>query len=92
MVPGLDSDRVYIVDTSTDPLKPKIHKIIEPDEVRAAGVSSLHTAHCLADGNIMISTMGDPEGNARGNFVVIDGKDFKVTGTYLTEEKALDFG
>ncbi len=52
-----------------------------------------HTSHCLADGNIMISTIGDgPEGNARGNFVIIEGKNFNVTGTYLSSDKACEFG
>jgi len=46
----------------------------------------------LADGRVMVSTMGDREGNARGNFVFIDGKDVKVTGTYLEEKNALSFG
>ena len=30
IVPGLGSDRVYIVDVKTDPLNPKLDKVIEP--------------------------------------------------------------
>lgn len=36
----------------------------------------------------MISTMGDgPTNNGKGSFVVIDGKTWKVKGTYLTDPK-----
>ena len=57
------------------------------------GCSSPHTSHCLADGDIMISTMGDgPEGNAKGDFVLIDGKTFKIKGTYLDKDDKLAFG
>jgi len=45
-----------------------------------AKLQNLHTAHCLADGNIMISGMGDKEGDGKGGFALIDGKTLKVTG------------
>ena len=36
----------------------------------------------------MISCMGDgPEQNGRGSFILIDGKEFKVKGTYSKTEK-----
>ncbi len=92
VMPGLASDRVYIVDVTTDPIRPKIEAIVEPEELHKVKVGAPHTAHCLADGNIMISTMGDESGNAKGDFVLIDGKDFKVIGSYMKEDKKLDFG
>jgi len=81
--PCLKSDRIYIVDVS-DEKHPKLHKTIEPEELHKHGLSAPHTSHCLANGEIMISTMGDGKtGNAKGNFFVLDGKDdFKVKGTY----------
>ena len=47
-----------------------------------AGVSTPHTSHCLADGNIMISTLGDgPDKNGKGSFLMLDGETFNVKGT-----------
>lgn len=79
--PCLNSDRIYVVDTS-DERHPRLYKTIEPEELHALGLSSPHTSHCIPTGEIMISTMGDgPDGNARGQFVMLDGKnDFKVKG------------
>lgn len=31
-----------------------------------ANLTNLHSTHCLADGNIMISSMGDKDGNGKG--------------------------
>ena len=58
------------------------------------GVSIPHTTHCLPSGDVMISTMGDgPENNGKGAFVVIDGKTWKVKGTYgKNEEDIAPFG
>ena len=42
------------------PAQPKLHKVIEPDEiVRKTKLTAPHTVHCLADGRIMISMLGD---------------------------------
>jgi selenium-binding protein 1 len=88
ILPTLHSDRVYVVDTRTNPAAPSIHKTIEPAEVhKKAGVSMLHTSHCLANGQIMISTLGDVDGNPKGSFIMIDGKSFSVAGNW---EKAGD--
>lgn len=32
------------------------------------GLSTPHTSHCLANGQVMISAMGDPQGKAKGNY------------------------
>ena len=80
-MPGLGSDRVYIVDVKTDPLNPKLDKVIEPWDLHKHGVSTPHTTHCLADGNVMISTLGDgPEKNGKGSFLLLDGETFKPVG------------
>ena len=40
---------------------------VEPDKVKGiADISAPHTTHCLADGNIMISSIGDAKGNGKG--------------------------
>lgn len=39
-----------------------------------------HTSHCLPTGEIMISIMGDRQGNGKCDFVLVDGKTYKTTG------------
>jgi selenium-binding protein 1 len=80
IVPGLKSSRIHIVDTS-DSLAPKIHKVLEPDEVKKTGLSAPHTVHCLASGEIVISMLGDAEGNGPGGFLVLDDK-FNIKGRW----------
>ena len=42
-------------------------KVIESDELKSkAKLSFPHTSHCLANGQIMVSAMGDVDGNAKG--------------------------
>ena len=57
------------METGADPRAPSIHRVIEPTEMHeATGHAYPHTTHCLGSGEIMISTMGDPKGNAKGVF------------------------
>ncbi|XP_037039375.1 methanethiol oxidase-like [Bradysia coprophila] len=83
LFPCLNSDRVYIVDTS-DERQPQHYKTIEPEELHNLGLSSPHTTHCIPTGEVMISTMGDGlAGNGQGQFLMIDGKkNFTVKGKY----------
>ena len=61
------SSRIYAINTGTKPRAPTIAKVIEPDEMKkGTGLSTPHTTHCLGSGDIMISAMGDPQGNAKG--------------------------
>lgn len=57
-----------------------ILKTIEPSEVHALNVSTLHTTHCLPNGDVMISTMGDADGNGKGDFLLIDAEKGVVKG------------
>ena len=60
-------------------------QVIENEEmIESAKLKYMHTAHCLADGNIMISGMGGVKGEAKGGFALVDGKSLKVTGKYVT--------
>uniref|UniRef100_A0A915M3U2 Methanethiol oxidase n=1 Tax=Meloidogyne javanica TaxID=6303 RepID=A0A915M3U2_MELJA len=59
ILPCLNSSRIYIIDVTKDPKKPELTKTIEPKQLFDLGVGFPHTAHCLADGTIMISTLGD---------------------------------
>ena len=73
VIPGLRSSRIYIVDT-IKPTSPSIHKIIEPEEIKKHDLGSPHTVHCLADGNVMISFLGNANGEAPGGFLLLDSE------------------
>src|SRR4029077_18173654 len=79
ILPGLVSSRIHIVDTQ-NPSEPKLHKVIEPEEVvRKTKLTAPHTVHCLADGHIMISMLGDEKLNGPGGFLLLDEK-FDIAG------------
>lgn len=46
-------------------------------------VSTPHTTHCLASGQVMISTLGDRNDNNKGDFFLLDGKTFDVIGKFI---------
>ena len=82
ILPCLMSDRVYIVDMAKDPRAPVLHKTIEADSLHQLGLATPHTSHCLPSGEVMISTMGKPDGSGQGSFLMLDvAEDFKVKGT-----------
>lgn len=90
VLPGLRSSRIYIVDTE-DAKAPKIHKVIEPEVVKSkANLSAPHTVHCLADGTIVISMLGDAEGNGPGGFLQLN-QDFEVTGRWEADSRGMKF-
>lgn len=78
----------FVFDVGHDPRQPKLHKVIDGEVLRQHNVSAPHTAHCLADGNIMISTMGDAKGDAAGDFILFD-KKFDCIGTWTKGKKAI---
>ena len=81
VVPGIRSGRIHILDAA-NPRAMKLHKVIEPHEiVSRTNLSAPHTVHCLADGQIMISMLGDGQGNAPGGFLLLDEK-FDVAGRW----------
>jgi len=86
VLPALNSDFVYILDVVTDPRKPEIIKTIDADVLKSHNVTGPHTTHCLANGNIMISVMGDAEGYAKGDFILFDS-EFNCIGTWTKGEK-----
>lgn len=90
IVPGLKSGRIHVVD-ALDPRAPKLHTVIEPEEVRAkADLSAPHTVHCLADGTIMISMLGDGQGRGPGGFLLLDDA-FKVLGRWEREANGMRY-
>jgi methanethiol oxidase len=78
---ALRSSRVYVVDTATDPWAPSLHKVVDPTEIaEKTGLAYPHTSHCLASGDVMISCLGDPQGNAKGNGFLLLDSEFNVKG------------
>ena len=76
------------------PRAPTLHKAVEPEAVAAAtgGLSFPHTSHCLADGSIMVSTMGgDAAGAGKGSFVLLDGADLTVKGKWSETDTELGY-
>ena len=42
--------------------------MVESDEIKQkSGLMYPHTSHCLPNGDVMISALGDADGNAKGN-------------------------
>lgn len=90
VIPALRSSRIYILDTA-DAKAPKIHKIIEPEAIAAkTNLTAPHTVHCLANGQVMISMLGDKEGNAPGGFLLLD-ENFEIAGRWEHHADAMKF-
>ncbi|KAI0489414.1 hypothetical protein KFK09_029256 [Dendrobium nobile] len=83
ILPSLLSGRIYVVDVLTDPKAPALHKVVEPEDiVKETGLAYPHTSHCLASGDIMVSCLGDKDGNADGNGFLLLDSDFNVKGRW----------
>ncbi len=90
VIPGLVSGRIHVVDTA-DPRAPKLHKVIEPQEVVAkTKLTAPHTVHCLADGRIMLSMLGDEKGDGPGGFLLLDDK-FDIAGRWEASLKGMRY-
>lgn len=90
IIPGIRSSRVYVVDTQTA-RAPKIHKVIEPEELIAkTNLTAPHTVHCLANGQVMISMLGDGEGNGPGGFLLLD-ENFEIAGHWERKAETMRF-
>jgi methanethiol oxidase len=83
IVPGFRSSRIHILDVATDPRKPTIEKVIEPEEIIGeTGLSRPHTVHCMPGDNVVLSMLGDADGNATCGFAVLDSKTFEIKGRW----------
>uniref|UniRef100_A0A1I7SL85 Methanethiol oxidase n=3 Tax=Bursaphelenchus xylophilus TaxID=6326 RepID=A0A1I7SL85_BURXY len=77
LLPCLHSSNLYVIDTA-DPKDLKIHKTITHKDISHLNVSFLHTTHCMPSGDVMISTLGDNEGNRKCDMILLDSKTFEV--------------
>ncbi len=90
ILPGLLSSRIHIVDTA-DPRRPRLFKVIEPEEVvRKSRLTGPHTVHCLPDGKVMISMLGNEKGDAPGGFLLLDDQ-FEVVGRWEASNAGMEY-
>jgi methanethiol oxidase len=83
ILPGFRSSRIHIVNVADDPRRPRLEKVIEPEElVRATGLTRPHTVHCMPGDNVVISMLGDADGNGACGFAVLDARTFEVKGRW----------
>jgi selenium-binding protein 1 len=83
IVPGFRSSRIHVVNVADDPRRPRIEKVIECEElVEKTGYTRPHTVHCMPGDNVVVSMLGDADGNAAGGFAVLDAKSFEVKGRW----------
>src|ERR671914_581845 len=83
IVPGFRSSRIHVVNVADDPRRPRIEKVLEPEEVvRATGLTRPHTVHCMPGDEIVISMLGDADGNGACGFAVLDARTFEIKGRW----------
>ena len=83
IVPGFRSSRIHVLNVADDPLRPRIEKVIEPAELlRETGYTRPHTVHCMPGDNVVVSMLGDADGNGSGGFAVLDARTFEVKGRW----------
>ncbi|MGH9044574.1 MAG: selenium-binding protein SBP56-related protein [Acidimicrobiales bacterium] len=85
LLPGLRSSRITVFDTQPDPRAPRLHKVIEADELAKAGYSRPHTLHCGPDG-IFLTCLGGANGDeGPGGIALLDHNTFDVLGAWETD-------
>jgi len=90
VVPGLVSGRIHILDTA-DPRQPKLVKVIEPrDILEKTKLTAPHTVHCLDDGRIMISMLGNEKLGGPGGFLLLDDK-FEIAGSWEASREGMEY-
>ena len=89
VVPGQRSSRIHIIDAE-NPREPEMVKVIEPEEVFEHDLSAPHTVHCVPGGKIIISMLGDANGDLPGGFLQLDQEDFTVDGRWEADRGELE--
>ncbi|XP_014816305.1 PREDICTED: LOW QUALITY PROTEIN: selenium-binding protein 1-like [Calidris pugnax] len=89
ILPCLISSRIYVVDVGSQCRAPKICKMIEPVDVFwKCNKGYLNVPRSLPNGDILIANVGDPAGNSKGGFIVLDGETFELKGNWENECEA----
>jgi selenium-binding protein 1 len=90
VVPGLASSRIHIIDTA-DPRQPTLHKVLKPQEIFGkTKLTTPHTVHCLSDGRIMLSMLGNEAGEGPGGFLLLDEK-FEIAGHWESSTTGMHY-
>lgn len=90
VLPGITSGRIHIVDTINE-RQPSLQHVVAPEVIKQkTGLSAPHTVHCLASGEIMISMLGNADGEAPGGFMTMDDK-FNVTGRWENSLEGMNY-
>jgi len=90
IVPGLKSSNIHVLDAE-NPRTTKLIKTIDGKQIAAqTNLSAPHTVHCLPNGQIMISMLGDAAGNTPGGFLLLDEK-FEIVGRWEPKDSGLEF-
>ena len=91
IVPGVRSSNLHIVDCLDDPRNPKLHMVIEGADIKAkTNLSAPHTVHCLGS-DIIISMLGDAQGNAPGGYLHLN-ENFEIVGRWENDMGDIKFG
>ena len=91
IVPGVRSSNLHIVDCLDDPHNPKLHMVIEGADIKAkTNLSAPHTVHCLGS-DIIISMLGDAQGNAPGGYLHLN-ENFEIVGRCENDMGDIKFG
>jgi len=80
IVPGQRSSRIHVIDTK-ERRAPELETVIEPEEVYDHDLSAPHTVHCIPDGQILISMLGDADGELPGGFLELN-ENFEIDGRW----------
>lgn len=90
IVPGLRSGRIHVIEAANH-RSLKLHKVVEPSAIASrTNLSAPHTVHCLPSGQVMISMLGDAQGNAPGGFLLLDER-FEIAGRWEPKDAAPRF-
>jgi methanethiol oxidase len=71
VIPGNRSSRIHVVDTE-DRRNPELVNVIDPEEIHGQDLSAPHTVHCPTGGEVLISMLGNAEGETPGGFLLLN--------------------
>jgi selenium-binding protein 1 len=92
IVPGINSSRIHVLDTKSNPRQPEMIKVIEPETLaKKTGYSAPHTVHCGPDG-IYLSALGGPDGEGPGGLFILDHDSFEPKGQWERDRGPQRFG
>ena len=86
LLAGLRSSRITVLDTHPDPRSPRLHKIIEAEELASkAGYSRPHTLHCGPEGVFLTCLGGAGGAEGPGGIALLDHSTFDVVRPWETD-------